>query len=271
MYGFRRSLISEQSERSTQGYFRASEGTNGFIPRGFAAEGSRSSDSGSRTLPWGMIPFIFSFFVVFLTSAALSADSLITYSEGVVTVIRGSSRLSGEIGLSLLRGDTVETGPDSLAVLELENRGTLKLRENTSVVLSDLGDDISVSLSAGGLFSRIRRLSGRGYRVRTPNVSAAVRGTEFFVAYGLAIEDAPDVWLCVNEGSVEVALDDSGDSVLVKEGEGINILSGNRITDPRFYPWTENLNWNTDPSSGKVRDETDLTGAYTDLRAFDYD
>jgi hypothetical protein len=209
--------------------------------------------------------------VFFLSSAALSAQSFIAYMEGDATITRGGSRLEGEIGLSLLKGDRIETGSDSLAVLELEDRGTLKLREDTSIVLSDLGDQMSISLSAGGLFSRIRRLAGREYGVRTPNVSAAVRGTEFFVAYGQAIEDEPDVWLCVNEGSVEVALDDTGDSVLVKEGEGINILSGNRITDPKFYPWTENLNWNTDPGSGNVKDVTDLSGAYTDLRAFDYD
>jgi ferric-dicitrate binding protein FerR (iron transport regulator) len=220
---------------------------------------------------FGFNRFKYSVLVFFLCTAALSAESFIAYMEGETTVTRDSSVLAGEIGFSLLKGDKIETGSDSLAVLELEDRGTLKLREDTSIVLSDLGDQISVSLSVGGLFSRIRRLAGRGYGVRTPNVSAAVRGTEFFVAYGKVIEDEPDVWLCVNEGTVEVALENTGDSVLVNEGEGINILSSNRITDPRFFPWTEDLNWNTDPDSGDVKDVTDLDGAYADLRAFDYD
>lgn len=210
-------------------------------------------------------------FVFFLTSAALSAESMIAYMEGSTVVKRGVTDIRGEIGMSLLRGDIVETGRDSLAILELEGRGTLKLREDTSIVLDNLGDQMSVSLSIGGLFSRIRRLAGREYNVRTPNVSAAVRGTEFFVAYGKTVEEEPDVWLCVNEGAVEVALENSGESVLVNQGEGINILSSNRITDPQYFPWTENLNWNTDPDSGKVRDTTDLSGAYADLRAFDYD
>ncbi|MDT8299516.1 MAG: hypothetical protein RQ801_14515, partial [Spirochaetaceae bacterium] len=67
------------------------------------------------------------------------------------------------------------------------------------------------------------------------------------------------------------ALEDSGDTVTVKEEEGINILSGNRLTDPKFFPWTLDLNWNTDSSAGEVRDATDLDGAYADLRSFDYD
>lgn len=213
----------------------------------------------------------YSIFVFFLTSGALSAESYIAYTEGHTVVTRGSADIEGEIGMSLLKGDIIETSRDSLAILELEDRGTLKLRENTTLELDNLGDEMSVSLSAGGLFSRIRRLAGRGYNVRTPNVSAAVRGTEFFVAYGKTVEEEPDVWLCVNEGAVEVALEDSGESVLVNEGEGINILASNRITDPQFFPWTENLNWNTDPESGKVIDTTDLSGAYSDLRAFDYD
>ncbi len=216
------------------------------------------------------IKFLLSFLFL-LTSAALSAGSIVSYLEGETVILRGNTRITGEIGLVLLEGDRIETGPDSLAILELEGRGVLKLRENSSLQLNDLGDNMSVSLSLGGLFSRIRRLSGRGYQVRTPNVSAAVRGTEFFVAYGRVIEEEADIWLCVNEGSVEVFVDESGDSALVEEGEGINILSGIRITDPKFYSWTLNLNWNTNPSYGDVTDTTDLSGAYTDLRDFDYD
>ena len=204
-------------------------------------------------------------------ASALHAETVVTYLEGSLDVERAGAVTEGEIGMALAEGDRLRTGPDSLAVVDLEDGGTLKLREETVLVIGGLDDSLSVTLASGGLFSRVRRLAGRSYEVRTPNVVAGVRGTEFFVAYGRAVEDVPDVWLCVNEGRVAVALEDTGESVLVNEGEGINILSGSRITEPKFYPWTQDLNWNVDPSAGSVRDETDLSGAYADLRDFDYD
>ncbi len=116
----------------------------------------------------------YSVLVFLLSSAALSAQSFIAYMEGEATITRGSSRVAGEIGLSLLKGDRIETGSDSLAVLELEDRGTLKLREDTSIVLSDLGDQMSISLSAGGLFSRIRR----HWRARAATITVPRRTPE---------------------------------------------------------------------------------------------
>jgi hypothetical protein len=52
-------VIPKRSERNTLGHFRASAGKAWFhTPRLARGTGSRLSDSGSRALPWGMIPFI---------------------------------------------------------------------------------------------------------------------------------------------------------------------------------------------------------------------
>ncbi len=214
--------------------------------------------------------FLATFFLAF-SIGFLSAGTTVSWIEGDVTVLHNGIITPAEIEGEVFVGDRITTGPDSLVILEIGSRGILKLRADSSLVLENLDEDISVKLLWGGVFSKIRRLIGRGYNVRTPNVVAAVRGTEFFVAYGRTVEAEADVWLCVNEGTVEVALENADDKVLVKEGEGINILAASHITDPKYYPWTENLNWNTDPSSGTVVDSTDLDAAYTDLRAFDYD
>jgi len=85
------------------------------------------------------------------------------------------------------------------------------------------------------------------------------------------VEEEPDLWLCVNEGTVEVAIPTTGQSVMVKQGEGINILAGLRATEPRFFPWTRELNWNFDPGTGDVYDNTNLDDAYADLLDQDYD
>lgn len=201
----------------------------------------------------------------------VAAESHISYLEGIVTVVREGEEFPGDFGTILRENDLIITGPDSLAILEMEGRGTLKLKDNTKLQLEKVNQSIAVDLRSGGLFSRITKLLGTGYEVRTGDTVAGVRGTEFFVAYGELIEDTPDVWLCVNEGSVEVSLVTSGESLIVNEGEGITIPAGSRLTKPKYYKWTENLNWNSDPAAGELRDETDLSGAYTDLRDFDYD
>lgn len=219
---------------------------------------------GGVALRWMLILFL-------LLPAWVQGQARIGFALGEVEVLRTGRTLSGEIGLELSREDRVRTGADGTAVIELENGSQLKLRENTLINLDTIVGDVEVELQQGSLFSRVERLAGRGYRVRTGAVVAGVRGTEFFVAFGRTIEDAPDVWLCVNEGAVEVTVEGAEEPVTVREGEGINILSGSRITEPKFYPWTEGLNWNTDPEAGDVRDDTDLDQAYSDLLDQDYD
>lgn len=209
--------------------------------------------------------------IILTLNISISSESHISYIEGSVTILRGSIELSGEFGLVLKKNDVIHTGNNSLAILELEERGTVKLREGTQLVLDDLGENLTVSLKSGGLFSRIKKILGFGYEVRTVSTVAGVRGTEFFMAYGRQVEETQDLWLCVNEGSVEVSIQETMESILVKEGEGITIPAGKRLTKPRYYRWTEDLNWNTDPDQGELFDNTDLNAAYADLRDFDYD
>ncbi len=85
------------------------------------------------------------------------------------------------------------------------------------------------------------------------------------------IDSEPDIWLCVNSGTVEVVIPDANQSILVEQGKGINIVGGRKLTAPRSYPWTRKLNWNTDPRSGAVADRTNLDQAYSDLLNQDYD
>ena len=210
------------------------------------------------------------------TIAAVAGQGSIVYLEGDVVVRpQSGGELYAQLGDSVSAGDVVETLDDGYAIIELNDRSSLKLRENTTLVVDSLSDEAAVTLRSGSVFARVQRtagaITGRAFEIRTPSVVAGVRGTEFFVAYGRTIEDVPDLWLCVNKGLVEVAVPSTGASALVAEGEGINILSGSRVTDPRFYAWTRELNWNFDPGSGDVYDDTDLDQAYGDLLDQDYD
>ena len=197
----------------------------------------------------------------------------ITYLEGDVSVQIDGALEFADFGTPLAAGDSVVTGDDGLAIVMLASGAEIKLRANTTVAMGTLIDGAAVELRSGGVFARVAEsaIGRRAFEVRTPTVVAGVRGTEFFVAYGRTIEDAPDLWLCVNEGSVEVDVEGQAESTIVNEGEGINILGGRRATDPRFFAWTTELNWNFDAGAGDVVDDTDLDGAYSDLLDQDYD
>jgi len=202
---------------------------------------------------------------------AAAQDATITYATGQVSINRGGTSLSADIGASVRQADLVQTGADGLCIVRLNGNTEIKIREQSSVRISDLSQNASVELESGSLFSRIvGRLLGR-YTVKAGGVVAGVRGTEFFVAYGRTIEEKPDIWLCVNSGTVAVDIPETGESTDVSEGEGVNVLSGVRLTVPRPYEWTKDLNWNMDPSQGPVEDNTDLDRAYSDLLDQDYD
>ena len=206
-----------------------------------------------------------------LPCAAFALSGQVVYTEGDVTLRNGGQTHDAVIGDSLGAGDVIITGPKSFAVIDLANATTLKLKEKTTLAIDSIGESTSVNLSAGGVFTSIaRKLTGR-FSVNTQTAVAGVRGTEFFMAYGKTIDAKPDVWLCVNSGAVEVVIPETGQTVIVPKGLGINIVGGAKITAPKSYPWTRKLNWNIDPGSGTVDDRTSLEQAYSDLLNQDYD
>jgi ferric-dicitrate binding protein FerR (iron transport regulator) len=201
----------------------------------------------------------------------LALEGTLTYFTGTVTVERGNEVHASRIGMSIRSGDIVRTGARSTAVITLEHNADIKLRADTVLDMAILGEEVKVRLLGGSIFSRIREKIFTSFGVEAETVLAGVRGTEFFIAYGRTIDSSSDIWLCVNEGKVNVVVQVTGERTVVREGEGINILGGSRLTEPRKYAWTRDLNWNTDPDRGSVEDQTDLDQAYHDLLDQDYD
>jgi hypothetical protein len=210
-------------------------------------------------------------FVFFAVAQSWGLTGLFSYVDGEVALIRGGSEQEAEIGMAVQQGDVITTGPDSLAIIAIQDQADLKLRSETRLAMETLDQTVSARLETGGVFSRVAKSLRRKYFIRTDAAVAGVRGTEFFVAYGRTIDDLPDVWLCVNEGSVRVNVEETGDQTTVRAGLGINIVGGRKLTKARRYPWTRRLNWNVDPSKGEVEDNTDLDQAYSDLLDQDYD
>lgn len=177
-------------------------------------------------------------------------------------------------GAALAAGDVVTTGKGAVAVVELPDGSRLKLRASSRLAVTLPGPKSAVTeaaLSFGSVFAKIaKRVEGQEFLVRTPSAVAAVRGTEFFTAFGRVKDKGQDLWVCVSEGAVELTTVKSKKGLLVPAGKGVLIRSGIDLTAPQAYDWTKNLNWNMDDTKGEIEDKTDLDGAYADLLDQDY-
>ena len=207
--------------------------------------------------------------LVFGASVSLSAKSAaIVFTKGKVEVKIKNKWKKARIGMRLGQRDEIRTGKRSTALIKFKRGTRLKLRQNSQIALSRLSgsENITLNLRRGGVFSKVdKRRAGEKYRIRTPTSVAGVRGTEFFFSYGEKKKDA--LWLCVNEGKVNVKTDKS--DVDVKEGFGVAI-EDKAVSDPAALKWTQKLNWNMNADTGKIEDYTTIKEDYSVLDA-DYD
>jgi ferric-dicitrate binding protein FerR (iron transport regulator) len=205
---------------------------------------------------------------------AAAPGATLEFASGPVTVDGKSGPHAGTKGEPLVSGDSVATGVGATAVVALVDGSKLKLRASSRLVLA-LPDEknslTDILLEFGSLFAKVtRRLARSQFRVRTPTAVAAVRGTQFFTAYGRAHGKDSDVWVCVNEGVVDVNTTAAEKMLAVPAGKGVLIKGGKDLTAPQAYAWTKKLNWNMDAAAGAVEDKTNLDAAYSDLLDQDY-
>ncbi|GAB4443485.1 MAG: hypothetical protein OHK0011_25770 [Turneriella sp.] len=196
----------------------------------------------------------------------------ITFLSGQVEIDSGKGWQKASLGGMLNESDKIRTGSPGTLLVQLKSGAVLKLKSDTQIVLSQVGNATTVDVESGALFSKVgKRAEGQSFRIRAQTMVAAVRGTEFYFAYGKKKKSKADLWLCVNEGQVNVTDSATKSDVNVNAGEGIVIPTDKQIPKPRAYAWTKKLNWNMDASQGPVEDKTDLKGAYKDLLRNNYD
>jgi hypothetical protein len=221
---------------------------------------------------------IISFLIIIFSLPGFCASSII-YSKGNVQIIRNNQTIKANRKTKVLKNDIIITEKNSVAIINLENYAKLKVMENTKITIEELKkkagkkEKTSVFINAGSLFNKVIKKTivnkKRSFTVKTKHVAMGVRGTQFFVAYNPVRKK--DLWMCVNEGKVNVENFTDKKNVLVKEGEGIFINQGKDITSPRAYEWTKNINWNMNPKSGSLKNNINLESAYADLLDQDYD
>lgn len=209
-----------------------------------------------------------------LSGAARAATATVDHAQGKVFVETAGKKKPAKKGDAIASGAFVETASKASAVVTLEDGTKLKLVEKSrvKVTLPDKTSSLSEALlEAGGVFAKVvKRKAGSEFRVRTASAVAAVRGTEFFTAFGRPASRGRDLWVCVNEGAVEVGTEAGPETMVIKAGQGVLLKSGRDLTKPQAYDWTKKLNWNMDAAKGAVEDRTNLDAAYTDLLNEDY-
>jgi hypothetical protein len=157
---------------------------------------------------------------VFLVAAALAAFSGLAAAQAAAVVEgvqmpawveRGGARRPLAIGMELRNGDEVKTGAGSRALVKLSEGSLVKLGENASLQVSELGTD------GGGVFKAALRVAEGAFRfttdllqkarrrevsIRVATVTAGIRGTDL---WGKSSPDRQVV--CLIEGAIEVGAD----------------------------------------------------------------
>jgi len=118
-------------------------------------------------------------------------EARLTYLEGPVSFTRDKARLPAELDMALLPGDTVETGKDAQAEVTFDDSSTLDLDPETRFGIGEMAKDsasgqrtVKTNLLSGELQARIAKLAQNStFEIESPTSVAAVRGTEFIVAY----------------------------------------------------------------------------------------
>ena len=174
-------------------------------------------------------------------------------------------------------GDTITVGQKSLAIVELKTINSIKkfkIEELSSFTLqthkiNEDDDNTIVELLRGSLFILVRKIRSdkiSKLTVKAGNSAMGIRGTQLYVSFGKV---PTDLWMCVNEGEVEVLYQNKKETV--KSGKGVFIKSQKGIGPPKLYSWTQKLNWNMDPNKGDINNTINIEDAYLDLLDQDYD
>lgn len=94
------------------------------------------------------------------------------------------SRVEGEMPLD--PNDVVKTGPDGVAEVYLDDKGSMSLGRNTELeITSTEQTDAIFSLNFGSLAAKVKHFLNDKFKmqVRTPSAVCAIRGTEFAVEH----------------------------------------------------------------------------------------
>lgn len=186
-----------------------------------------------------------------LLAVGLLAASMISCKEeapkvdtfhGTITFLRGETTVNGKaarIGLQLVDSDNIHVKSNSMSVIQFSNKAQVTIKENTQLIVARLFQnkdgvaEIALDQKTGATFHKI--MPGKAdYKLRTPTITAGVRGTSFSVDVD-------------NKGSSDVKLLKGSVGVKKKEAERdpaaqeVVLEPGEKLLVPPGAPTSEDL------------------------------
>jgi hypothetical protein len=212
---------------------------------------------------------IISIIILIVTSSAFA-------QSGAVMFIKGKAFVNNKqilVKAKFKYGDTFSTGEESMAIIKINPGLKIKLKENSVLKIqkpkkNKQGKTYSYALDAGEIFIKAQKSKINKHNFLVKDSIMGIRGTLFFISD--RNKDKKNIWMCVNEGAVEVSVGNNKKTVLVNAGEGIQIDS-NKLPKVKQYNWTNDLNWIMKGTFDDINDLTDIQNINYDLESFDYD
>jgi len=192
------------------------------------------------------------------TSGKIAA--ILAYQQGLVEVKSGASDWQTvETDTVLHQGDSIKTGADSKAIIELENGDIFRLGYETEVFLTSLkSDTVTVSQLAGASYHRVVKDTSKLYKVKADDITVQSMGTAFDV---VVTDETVDV-ACI-ENKIKVLTED--EETEVAEGSSASVDKTEKNVDVSDIDESDLKNswyvWNKEEDSKN----TDELGIMKDL------
>ncbi len=152
--------------------------------------------------------------------------------SGNVALKRGEEKSLLKEGDALLPGDEITTDGDSrLDVVKAGDWG-FRLLQSGDCRIGAADAENQVELDQGNIIFNVKPKPGQKLSVKTPVVTAAVRGTQFWGQVTPSGENHNAVF-AVREGTVEVKVTGSGKKFLLEAGQAVEITGETNAAAPR--------------------------------------
>lgn len=155
-----------------------------------------------------ILPALLSLLIISGCGKKMQEQPVAVWVIGEVTLQKSIGSIGSlKVGDILEAGDEITTSAYSHAALQIGDSIMVKIDRNTTLAVSVLiaGKEHEVFLKTGKVFSKVKKLApGFEYRVKTPSIIAAVRGTSFSVSSGKTVQK-----VSVAEGLVKVSREKS--------------------------------------------------------------